>query len=101
MELEGKEPALKAFNAALSPRYRRLDELERWVNGRQYDGQDSWWSDAKPLWERAPCISYPIVGIAAQSNVDLVLGESRFPVFTSKPGEDTSASESGLGERYK
>jgi len=92
------EHAQAIMRANLSPRYRRLDALESWTNGTQYTGRKSWWDDEVPLWERAPCIQYPVATIAIESNVDLVLGEGRFPSFTSKPGEDEAAQDSGLGE---
>jgi len=98
IQFDGIEQANKAALANMSPRYRRLEALERWVEGRQYEGKPNWWSDGVPLWEREPCIVYPIVQIAIQSNVDLVLGEGRAPDFSSKPGEDEDDDESGLGE---
>lgn len=97
-QLEGADQARKAFEANVTRRYRALDELERWVLGKQYDARPGWWTDDVPLWERAPCIVYPIVQIAIQSNVDLCLGEHRFPTFSTKPGEDESGDENGLGE---
>lgn len=96
LKLEGKEEADKIFRANASPRYKRLSEFERWVDGRQYDGLPSFWSDDVPLWDRAPCIVYPIVDIAIGSYIDLLLGEGRFPKFSSKPGEDEGDEEDGL-----
>jgi hypothetical protein len=78
---EGYEEALQAIEANTSPRYKRLAELERWVAGTQYQGRCDWFNDEKPLWERAPCIVYPVVDISIQSYVDLLLGEGRFPDF--------------------
>lgn len=91
---------VKVIRANQSPRYRRLEELESWVLGTQYNEKQSWWNDEGdiPLWERAPCIVYPIVANAIQSNVDLVLGEGRFPEFTSNPGEDEADEDNGLSE---
>lgn len=83
-QLKGQEQASKAALANMSPRYRRLEWLERWVDGTQYKGRPEWFSggpDVVPLWEREPCVVYPVVQIAAQSNTDLCLGESRFPRF--------------------
>src|SRR5690606_5389763 len=71
---------------------------EKWANGTQYKGRPNWWDDSVPLWEREPCIVYPIVQIAAQSNVDLVLGESRAPKFTAHPGEDEDGTDGGIDE---
>src|SRR3954468_7930451 len=96
--LEGYDSARKAFDANVTRRYVALDSLEKWVAGTQYDGRDNWWTDEKPLWERAPCIVYPIVQIAIQSNVDLCPGDNRFPPFSMKPGEDEGTEQNGLGE---
>ena len=93
--LEGSDETLRALEANKPPRYKRLEELERWSLGMQYDGRPSWWDDSVPLWERAPCIVYPIVAIAAASNVDMVLGEGRFPNLTAGP-EDETQVEGGL-----
>lgn len=93
--LAGAEEASRAFLANCSLRHRRLESLERWVDGRQYDGMQSWWDDANdvPLWERAPCIVYPVAGIASNSNVDLCLGEGKFPEFSVAPdGDETEAA---------
>jgi len=83
-QIQGLDAAQKAALANMSPRYRRLDALEKWVDGTQYKGRPDWWTggpEEKPLWEREPCVVYPVVQIAAQSNTDLCLGESRFPRF--------------------
>jgi hypothetical protein len=94
-DFEGAEEALRAVEANTSPRYKRLEKLEHWVSGTQYAGLKSWWDDAVPLWERAPCIVYPVAHIAIQSNVDLVLGEGRFPSFSTKPDQEEADEESG------
>lgn len=98
MELEDRDAAEKAYRANLSPRFIKLDSLDSWVEGRQYAGLKSWWDDCVPLWERAPCFVYPVAKIAIMSNVDLVLGEGRFPAFSSSPGEGEEDEEDGLGE---
>lgn len=90
----GEEEALKALNAHRSPTYKRLDELQRWVDGTQYRGRPSFWDsgdDSPPLWEREPCIVYPLVRMAIESNEDLMLGEGAFP--TAKFGEDDAANK--------
>lgn len=99
IEFEDQEKATKAFNANLTVRYCRLDELERWSEGRQYEGLQAWWDDSNdvPLWERAPCIVYPVVSIASKSNAGLCLGSQRFPVFSSAPEEDEGEEDGGLG----
>jgi hypothetical protein len=87
------DAALEAAQANLSPRQRELESLERFAQGTQYDGRPSWWDGNVPLWERAPCIVYLQTKSAIQSNTDLVLGEARFPVVTSNPGEDDSQAD--------
>src|ERR1041385_8104012 len=100
IQFEGLEEAQRALHANMPPRYRRLEELEQWVAGTWYraKGLRDWWDDGAPLWERAPCLVYPVAEIAIQSYVDLMLGESRFPEISSKPGEDTADDTNGLGE---
>lgn len=97
-QLEGQEEAKKRFQANCSRRYLALAALESWVDGTQYAGRENWWSDDVPLWERAPCVRYPIVQIAIQSNVDLCLSEHRFPVVSTKPAESEGDEENGLNE---
>lgn len=88
------DEAARTVRANMSPRQRELDLLERYAEGRQYEGLPDWFTDADiPLWERAPCITYNIAGAAIQSNVDLVLGEGLFPELTSNPGEDDEEAE--------
>lgn len=93
--IEGYDEAIKSYFANISPRAARLSKLESYVNGEQYRGRVSFWDDSVPLQERAPCFIYPIVSIAIESNIDLVLGEGRFPEFSSKPDEDTEEEASG------
>lgn len=93
---EGQEQADRVFRANSTPRYKKLADLESWVDGRQYDGMPSFWGDDVPLWDRAPAIVYPVVAIARDSYVDLLLGQSRYPEFTTNPGEDESDEDNGL-----
>lgn len=93
----GWEQAHKACLANVTPRYHRLEELERWVAGTQYQGRKDWFDDSVALWERAPCIVYPVAHIAIQSYVDLLFGEGRFPTFLARAGEDEEDDE-GLDE---
>lgn len=99
MNVVGIEEAQKAVLANMTPRAKDLDALERYVEGTQYVGRPSWWEDKVPVPERAPCIVYKIVSTAIASNVDLVLGEGRFPEATTNPGENDEAfDDSGLNE---
>ncbi len=91
--IQGYSEALKALEANLSPRAKHLAGLERYVEGTQYAGLPDWFSDEKPLWERAPCIVYPIVRSAIDSNVDLLLGEGRYPSATVEDLEGDAADD--------
>lgn len=91
------ERATKIVQANLPPRYFVLDQLERYVIGTQYAHLAPWGQEALPLFERAPCIQYPIVARTIDSNADLCLGEGRWPLITSNPGEDDTAFDERLG----
>lgn len=107
-ELKNVIEAEKAVLANMTPRAKYMDRLERYVLGTQYQGRPSFWTEGKPIVERAPCITYKIVKSAIASNVDLVLGEGRFPHITTNPGEDDenfddallSDDESRLADRF-
>jgi hypothetical protein len=98
-QFEGAELVPRLLVANTSPRYRRLERLESWVEGQQYNNRKhDWFDDEVPLWERRPCIVYPAVSLAIQSYVDLLFGEGRFPAFTSRPGEEEQDDSAGLDE---
>lgn len=91
--------AQAAFAANVSPRARRLDRLERYARGTQYEGRPSFWDDNVPLPERAPCIVVPVGERAAESNVDLCFGEGRAPTFALRADADDVFDERlGLSE---
>lgn len=87
------DEAIAAARANMSPRQRELETLEKYAQGKQYEGLPDWFDESVPLWERAPCIRYAIAKSAITSNVDLVLGEGRFPIVTSNPNEDDSDAD--------
>lgn len=94
-----QDKAQLALQANLSPRYRRLDKLEAYVNGTQYNGRPSFHVQDVAMYDRAPCVVYAIARSAISSNVDLCLGEGRWPTFTSGTCEDDSDfDDSGLSE---
>jgi len=98
MKVKGAEEAAKVAAKYLSPRYWRLDALERYVAGTQYDGRADWFAGVdKPLLERAPCVNYPIAAIAIESNVDLCLGEGRYPTLTTYASEDDEDHDPEFG----
>jgi len=80
----------------LTPRYRHLDKLKRYVKGTQYSHLKDWWDDC-PLWEKAPCLVYPVADLAIGSNKELLLGDERFPTITSRPEQDEK--DEGLDEQ--
>jgi hypothetical protein len=94
----------RTLAAYRSPRYCELDRLEAFVETTQYDGRSHEWLDgsenAPPLLERRPCIAYPIVRTAIDSNVDLCLGEGKFPAFSLTDGDDVEAGtgDAGIGD---
>ncbi len=99
--IESKAQAERIACANRTPRYLKLDRLERYAKGTQYEGRASWWNSDVPLQERAPCIRAPIAERAVRSHVDLCLGEGRFPRITSHLSEDDSAfdPDTGLSEK--
>jgi hypothetical protein len=77
----GYPEAIKRICEHQSARMRHLMALESYVDGTQYAGRADWFSAECPLWERAPCVVYPIAKSAIDSNVDLVLGAQTFPTI--------------------
>lgn len=88
--------ATAAASKWLSPRYHRLDKLERYVRGTQYEGRDDFMSPRAdtPLLERAPNIVHSLVESALRQHIDFAIGGDRFPKITTQPSED----EQTLGE---
>lgn len=85
--IKGYQEARSIQRANTSGRAKWLQRFDDYVTGRQYAHLNNWWSNA-PIWRRAPCIVDPVVATAIRSNVDLVLGEGRYPTVTSRPDED-------------
>ena len=90
IDKQSRKKALKAYNANITERFERLDKLEKYCYGNQYDHMPDFFDQREnvPLIERAPKIVYPIVANAIRSNVDLCLGEGRFPSITSFVSQD-------------
>lgn len=99
---EGLDEANRLLRANLSPRARRLANFEAYVDGTQYDGRPDWFADDTrvSLFQRRPCVVYPIVRSAIDSNVDMLLGDGRFPSATTRPDENDEEllGESGTDE---
>jgi hypothetical protein len=82
--------AHKLAQQSRTPRCVKLDQLERYVVGTQYEGRDSFMypqTDA-PLLERAPNIIYPIVRAAIRQHVDFALGDGKFPRLSTRLDDD-------------
>jgi len=96
----------------MSPRYLRLERLEKYQDGDQYDGRPAFFSqdeDAPPLLERAPCIVDGVAKNATRDLVDFMMGEGRYPVVSASTSEDDAdlddegtltEDEAGLLERW-
>lgn len=78
-----------------SARYARLDQLDRYVEGKQYEGRPSWFNDEVPLFDRAPCVTEPAVKNAIRSHIGLIFKKQ--PVVTSAPDEDETALDPDYG----
>jgi hypothetical protein len=96
-QVRNSADALRALQANISPRYRRLDTIERYVDCTQYEGRASWFDDSVPLFDRAPCFVYPIAESAISSHVALTLGGHRFPAVTTGSDEDDSEEKDDFG----
>ena len=93
------QDAQRKYSANVSPRARRLDWLERYAGGTQYEGRASFWNDDVPLQDRAPCVVIPVGARAAESNVDLCFGEGRAPSFALHANtDDVFDARLGLSE---
>lgn len=62
-----------------SPRYWRINALEAWYCGTQYEGRPSFWSQDVPLRERSPVVQSQFARSAIQRLATLVFGDRSFP----------------------
>ncbi len=92
-----KGEAQRTYQANLTQRTLALANLEAYADGTQYEGRASFWDDDVPLRERAPCVVVPIGERAADSNVDLCMGEGRAPTFGYCASEDDSVFDPLFG----
>lgn len=99
-KLPGYGEARQLVDLYTSPRARHMLDLERYVDGTQYDGRPDWFSDEAPLWERAPCVVYPAVRSAIASNADLLFGGGRFPAV-GLAGDNDEEAERALDEMLR
>lgn len=99
--VNGLETAKNLAAKYYTPRYRKLDRLERFVRGTQYEGMQDFFAGACPLMQRAPAIVFPAVATAIGQHVDFALGDGRFPKLTTGISEDDSGldNEFGLDEK--
>lgn len=84
------EAAQALVNAGKTPRARELERLQAYYDGTQYAGRPAYLdlSTDTPRLERAPCIKYPLVKAAIESDVALCLGDKRFPRVLSMSTEN-------------
>lgn len=92
------DEAARAVEANTTPRMRRLSLLRAYVRGDQYSGRPKWHCKDVPVWEREPCVIWGAVAGAITSNEDLLLGDGRYPVVTSRPEEDDGDEDEELDE---
>lgn len=65
-----------------TPRQKKIERLEAYVEGTQYDGLKHFLDQsdpAVPILERKPCVIVPIVEDAVRSHANMLFGEGRFP----------------------
>lgn len=62
-------------------RYKQLRQLERYLEGTQYEELTGWYDETSnaPLRERAPCVIYPLPKAAVNQAVRFAIGEGKFP----------------------
>lgn len=92
MKLSGLHGFDKAYRTAqkyLTPRFRQLDKLERYVAGTQYEGRVAWLdpNGEVPMLDRAPCVRDRSADQAIESFCSLLVGDERWPEITSRPEE--------------
>jgi len=62
-----------------TPRYWRINRLEAFYNGQQYEGRPSFWNNEFPLRERAPVVQVGFTRAAINRLSTLVFGDRSFP----------------------
>lgn len=87
----------RLVNAVKTPRVFELEYLQAVFEGKQYVGRPSFFSDAVPLQERAPCVIYKLPAVGIESNVAFAMGEGRFPIVLSLSSENDKAFDDDLG----
>lgn len=62
-----------------TPRYWRINRLEAFYNGQQYEGRPNFWNNDFPLRERAPVVQVGFTRAAVNRLSTLVFGDRSFP----------------------
>lgn len=96
--VQNQDAAARAVEANTTPRSRRLSLLRAYVRGDQYAGRKPWFCKDVPVWEREPCVIWMAPESAITSNEDLLLGQGRYPVLSSRPEEDNGDEDELLDE---
>jgi hypothetical protein len=96
---KGLQEAEELARLYMSPRAKRLDKLERYVEGTQYDGRPSFLEPEEdvPLMQRAPCVVYGAAAVAMGQHIDFALGEGRFPKISTGVAEDDADADDVFG----
>lgn len=87
----------KLVERVKTPRQKELEGYQSFSDGTAYAGRPSFFTDDKPMQERKPCIEYPIVRMAIDSNAAFAMGEGRFPTILSLSSESDDAFDKDLG----
>lgn len=91
--------AQKLLELGMSPRAKRIDRHQRYVDGTVYDGRPDFFDAASDatLDQRKPYIVYPAARNAIVALSGMCLGDGRFPTISSGKSEDDSAFDSRFG----
>lgn len=84
----------------MTPRYKRMERHEKYVDGVQYDGRAPFLATddaAPPLLERAPCVVDHIARNAIGDLTDFMLGEGRYPFISAGSSEDDEELDDDWG----
>jgi hypothetical protein len=93
----GADEVRKLVDAPKTPRAFELEYLQSVFEGKQYAGRPSFFTDAVPLQERAPCVVYKLPAVGIESNVAFAMGEGRFPTVLSFSSENDKLFDDDLG----
>lgn len=84
-------------------RYRKLSQLQKYYESKQYDGRPDFFTGQGPdgivpLRERKPCVIYPLPKAAVGQVVRFCFGEGKFPALQVERHEDGDIDDRGMSE---